>query len=84
MASLRLLGGSWAARPLRKHFWATLGSVLAALGHALGASLGRLGPPRRSPGGLGRLREWLREAIVAFVGVAAEEIGKKLKHVKFS
>ena len=45
-----LLGGAWAGR---KRSWAALGAVLAALGALFAA----LCPPRRSPGGLGRLRE---------------------------
>ena len=60
------MGARWPARPLRKRSWAGLGPAGSAPGRrlggfggswgALGGSLGHLDPPRRSPGGLGRLR----------------------------
>ena len=66
---------------------AFLGGAGVGLGRswaALGASLGRLGPPRRSPAGpwevVGSSGEGLREAIVAFfVVVRQKKLQKKIE-----
>ena len=89
MASWKLLEIYWAAVGRQMvALEAFLDGSLGGLGGswaALGASLGRLGPPRRSPGGLRRLRGRAPGGHCGvFLVVRQKKLQKKMKKLKKS